>query len=94
MKPDQLEYAAPGPGQCLLHVIRSGPADASGRIFVERADPVVAMSEGLIRQVRAGEGHPDVSLDGPVLTIDGANQRVAYRLERCGQPGYLLGRLT
>lgn len=88
------EIVTPGPGQCLLHVIRSGPADVAGRIFVERADPVVAMSEDLISQIRSGTGHPDCHLDGSVLTIDGANQRVAYRLERCGQPGYLLGRLA
>jgi len=47
---------------------------------------VVAISEGLIRQVRAGQSHPDVRLDGDVLTIDAANRRVSYRLERCGQP--------
>ena len=88
------EVITPGPGQCLLHVIRSGAADEAGRIFVERADPVVAISEGLIRQIRAGESHPDVSLDGKTLVIDGANRQVSYRLERCGQPGYLLGRLA
>ncbi len=88
------EYATPGPGQCLLHVIRSGPDDVAGRIFVERADPVVAMSEGLIRQIRSGEGHPDISLDGKTLVIDAANQRVSYRLEQCAQPGYLLGTLA
>ncbi len=87
------EVVTPGPGQCLLHVVRT-PADPGGRVFVERADPVVAISEGLIRQVRAGQSHPDVRLDGDVLTIDAANRRVSYRLERCGQPGYLLGKLA
>jgi hypothetical protein len=86
------EVATPGPGQCLLHVIY-GPGNPDGRVFVERADPVVAISEGLIRQIRAGDAHPDVRLDGDVLVIDAANQRVSYRLEKCGQPGYLLGRL-
>jgi len=28
-----------------------------------------------------------------VLVIDGANQRAAYRLGPCAQPGYLLGTL-
>jgi len=93
VKPEQIEYAAPGPGQCLLHVIRD-PGNPDGRVFIERADPVVAISEGLIRQIRAGGSHPDVSLDGKTLVIDGANQRVSYRLERCAQPGYLLGTLT
>ncbi len=87
------EVATPGPGQCLLHVIR-GQGNPDGRVLVERADPVVAISEGLIRQIRAGESHPDVSLDGKTLVIDGANRQVSYRLERCGQPGYLLGRLA
>jgi hypothetical protein len=86
------EVAAPGPGQCLLHVIRN-PDDPEGRVFVERADPVIAISEGLIRQIRSGGSHADVRLDGDVLVIDAANQRVSYRLEKCGQPGYLLGRL-
>jgi hypothetical protein len=88
MKPELVrEVATPGPGQCLLHVI-------GGRVFVERADPVVAISEGLIRQIRSGGSHADVRLDGDVLVIDAANQRVSYRLEKCGQPGYLLGTLT
>ena len=86
------EVATPGPGQCLLHVLRD-PVNPDGRVLVERADPVVAISEGLIRQIRAGESHPDVSLDGKTLVINGANQQVSYRLEKCGQPGYLLGRL-
>ena len=87
------EAATPGPGQCLLHVIRT-PASPDGRIYVERADPVVAISEGLIRQIRAGQNHPDVHLDGGTLVIDGANQRVSYRLGQCAQPGYLLGTLA
>ena len=87
------EVATPGPGQCLLHVIR-GPGDPDGRVYVERADPAVAISEGLIRQIRAGRSHPDISLDGKTLVIDAANQRVSYRLEACAQPGYLLGTLT
>jgi hypothetical protein len=86
------EVATPGPGQCLLHVIRD-PDNPDGRVFIERADPVVAISHGMIRQVRAGKAPAGISLDGDVLVIDAANQRVSYRLEKCGQPGYLLGRL-
>jgi hypothetical protein len=93
VKPEQLEYAAPGPGQCILHVFPRGTSDLYDRIFVERADPAVAISEALIRQIRAGDAHPDVRLDGDVLVIDAANQRVSYRLGKCGQPGYLLGTL-
>ena len=87
MKPEQVEYAAPGPGQCILH-------NMGGRLLVERADPVVAISHGMIRQVRSGQAPDGISLDGDVLVIDAANQRVSYRLEKCGQPGYLLGTLT
>ena len=87
MKPEQVEYAAPGPGQCILHTM-------GGELLVERADPVVAISAALIRQIRAGNAAAGIALDGNVLTIDAANQRVAYRLEKCGQPGYLLGTLT
>jgi len=85
VKPEQLEYAAPGPGQCILH-------NMGGRLFVERADPLIAVAPELISQVRRGEGHPDLHYDGGTLVIDGANQRVAYRLTSSGQPGFLLGR--
>ncbi len=86
MKPGKVEYAAPGPGQCVLH-------NMGGELLVERADPVVALPVMLIGQVRAGTGPRGLSLDGKTLVIDAANQRVCYRLERSGQPGYLLGRL-
>jgi hypothetical protein len=81
------EVATPGPGQCLLHVL-------GARLLIERADPVVAISHGMIRQVRAGQAPAGISLDGNVLVIDAANQRVSYRLEECAQPGYLLGTLA
>jgi len=80
------EVATPGPGQCLLHVM-------GGQLLIERADPVVAITHGMIRQVRAGQAPAGISLDGNVLVIGAANQRVSYRLEPCGQPGYLLGKL-
>lgn len=87
--PEKIEYAAPGPGQCVLHRIGDG-------LYCQRADPVVAFTDGLLRQVAAG-GAPGMRLDatalGKVLVIDAVGQRVCYRLERCGQPGYLLGRL-
>ena len=79
MKPEQAEYAAPGPGQCVLH-------NLGGRLWVERADPLILISATM-------PAHPDVRRDGAVLVIDGANQRVSYRLERSGKPGWLLGRL-
>lgn len=86
VSPEKVEYAAPGPGQCVLHNI-------AGRLFVERADPQVAITAAMIAQIRAGKGHPDCYLDGDRLVISGSNQQVAYLLEASGQPGYLLGRL-
>jgi hypothetical protein len=87
VKPEQIEYAAPGPGQCILH-------NMNGQLWLERADPVVAISHGMIRQVRSGQAPAGISLDGKTLVIDAANRRVSYRLEQCGRPGYLLGTLT
>lgn len=86
MKPEKVEYAAPGPGQCVLHRI-------DGALFMERADPVVAFPEHMVATVRAGKGAVGLALDGKTLLINASNRQVAYRLERCGQPGYLLGRL-
>jgi hypothetical protein len=83
----ETEIATPGPGQCILH-------NMNGQLWLERADPVVAIAEALVTQVRAGTGHPDISLDGKTLVINTANRQVSYRLERCAQPGYLLGTLT
>jgi hypothetical protein len=80
------EVVTPGPGQCVLH-------NLGGRLFVERADPVIALSDALIRQIRGGDAHADLSLDGGVLVVDGANERVVYRLGPSGHAGYLLGRL-
>ena len=87
MKPEQMEYAAPGPGQCIVH-------NMDGGLFVERADPVVAIPEVLVAQIRAGKARQGLSLDGKTLVIAAANQTVSYRLERCAQPGYLLGKLA
>jgi hypothetical protein len=87
VKPELVEYAASGPGQCILH-------NMDGQLLLERADPAVAFPEVLISQIRAGTGPAGIRLDGRTLVIDAAGQRVSYRLEKCGQPGYLLGTLT
>lgn len=81
------EVATPGPGQCILHNI-------GGELLVERADPVVVISEALVAQIRAGNAHAGVSLDGRTLVISAANRQLSYRLEASGQPGYLLGKLA
>ena len=83
----ETEVGTPGPGQCILH-------NMNGQLWLERADPVVAISHGMIRQVRSGQAPAGISLDGDVLVIDAANRQVTYRLEQCAQPGYLLGTLT
>lgn len=74
------ELIVPGPGQIVLHNIRAGPGDPAGRLHVERADPRVLISEALLAQVRTGQGHPDLHLDGFTLVIDAANQRLTYQL--------------
>lgn len=86
MRPELLEYAAPGPGQCILHRV-------DGRLLLERADPVVAVAAALVAAVRAGTAPAGIILDGDTLVIVAANRQVSYRLEACGQPGYLLGYL-
>lgn len=81
------EVVVPGPGQCVLHNIE-------GRLFVERADPCILLAVALVRQVASGAGHPDLHLEGDVLTIDGQNQRVAYRMDPPDGSLYRLARLT
>lgn len=83
----ETQVATPGPGQCILHRI-------GGRLVIERADPVVAIAEALIDQVRAGTAPAGILMDGETLVIAAANQQVAYRLGPSGHPGYLLGTLT
>lgn len=87
VSPEKVEYAAPGPGQCIVHRIGGG-------LFIERADAVVAIPMILVAQIRAGKAPLGLSLDGEVLLIAASNQVVKYRLERSAQPGYLLGRLA
>jgi hypothetical protein len=86
MTPERVEYAAPGPGQCILHNI-------GGRLHLQRADPVVALSAALIAQIRAGTAHPDLTLDGQVLVIDAVNEQARYRLATSPHAGYVLGLL-
>lgn len=80
------EVITPGPGQCILH-------NLGDRLFVERADPVVAIAEALPRQILEGTAHRDMRLEKGVLVIAAANQEVRYRLAPSGQPGYLRGHL-
>ena len=82
-----MEYDAPGPGQCIVHSM-------GGELLIERADPVVAIPEALVAQVRDGKARHGFTLDGKTLVIAAGNQTVSYRLEQCPQPGYLLGKLA
>lgn len=88
----KVETATPGPGQCLLHNI-------DGRLFVDRADPQILISEDLLIQVYRGLSHPDLHLDrggpaGTVLEINGSNQRVTYRIGPSDGAGHRLASLT
>ncbi|MEO3856212.1 hypothetical protein [Acrocarpospora sp. B8E8] len=55
-----------------------------GTLTVERADPRILISAELLNIVRNLDRvdwmHPGVALVGDVLTIDGSNQTVVYRI--------------
>jgi hypothetical protein len=51
-----------------------------GRLRIVRADPQIGISAPLLRMMRAGDRHPDVTIDGDVLTINAVNRRLVYRI--------------
>lgn len=51
-----------------------------GSIRVDRADPRILISAEFIDEIRAGNHHPDVRLDGDLLHIDADNENVIYRI--------------
>lgn len=63
------------PGDIVLTDLRD-----RGRLRIDRADPEIGISAALLRQMRAGATHPDVTLDGDLLTINAVNRRVTYRI--------------
>jgi hypothetical protein len=64
-------------GECHL---RNGE---DGRLWVDRADPRLLISDGLVEQWAGRHGmfhHPAVTLADRVVTIRAANRTVVYRL--------------
>lgn len=49
------------------------------RINIVRADPRVLIAGSLLAKMRV-ETHPDVIIDGDVITIDAVNRRYVYRI--------------
>jgi len=71
------DWALAPKGECHLR------NDEYGRIYVDRADPRILISDELVEQWRTRHGlfcHPAVTLDGDAATIRAANRTVVYRL--------------
>jgi len=62
-------------GHCIIR--REGDT-----ITVTDADPTVLISAELVDEFTAGNRAPEVTLDGDVLTINAANRRVVYVIDR------------
>lgn len=60
-------------GECVLTTVDDG-------IRVDHADPEILISPELLDEMRAGNLHPNVSLDGDLLRIEGTNRTVIYRI--------------
>ena len=52
------------------------------RLRVDRADPRARIAAELVNEIVSGRAHPAVTLVDDVLTINGENRRVVYRLGR------------
>jgi hypothetical protein len=61
------------PGDLVLRDERPG-------LRVLQADPKILIGGEVLEELRAGRHHPDVTLDGDVLTINGINRKVIYRI--------------
>lgn len=51
------------------------------RLRIDHADPTIRVSVDLLDQLRQGNRHPDMRLDGDLLTITGVNRTVLYRVQ-------------
>jgi hypothetical protein len=60
-------------GECVLTTTDEG-------VRIDQADPEILIASELLDEMRAGSLHPDVSLDGELLRIEGINRTVIYRL--------------
>ena len=52
------------------------------KLTVRQADPMVRITAELVDELERGVTHPDFTIDGDVITINAANRRVVYRLDR------------
>lgn len=68
------------PGYVRLHMHYAGPDDLVGRPRIDHADPVAWISAEILDEIRSGNYHPDVTVDGDLLTIRGSNRTVIYRI--------------
>lgn len=76
----------PALGECII-------TRRDGRLWIDRADPRVAITVQLLNEIICGRTlpgvtirHPDngaLSLRGSVIRIEAANRTVLYRLEEC-----------
>jgi hypothetical protein len=66
-------------GECVI--TRYEDADLTWRLYVDRADPLVYVTDDLFRQVERGEGLPHAEAGEGILVIRGSNGTVRYRLQ-------------
>ena len=52
-----------------------------GAAIIDRADPKTLITAEMVDAVRAGRCEPWARLDGDVLTLEGVNRRVVYRID-------------
>lgn len=83
------------PGDCTISVHYASPHDRAGRLRIDHADPLVLMSTELLDEIRGPNHHPDVELDGDLLTIRASNRTVIYRIGEYDpqRRAYLLARV-
>lgn len=63
-----------------IHLTTINDPGYAPRIQIDRADYRVWIAAGLLDKIRAGDHHPDVTLDGDRLTINGTTRSVTYRI--------------
>jgi hypothetical protein len=71
-------------GTLALSVVMSvasfdSPSPPDARLRVEHADPVIQVSDKLLRSLRTRRDLPGVTYDGDLLTVRAVNRTVIYR---------------
>jgi len=77
----------PSFGDCLVTKHYGGPTE-DDYITVDRADPVVLISSGMVEELQRDALVPEVELNGDVMTINAANRRVVYRIDWASFDGH------